>query len=281
VHFKRVIPCLDVNAGRVVKGVEFVDIRDAGDPVELAAHYDREGADEVVFLDITATHEKRDTIARLARASADEVFVPFTIGGGIRSVQDAQAVLDAGADKVSVNSAALERPELLDELAGVFGAQCVVLAIDAKAPQAAGRSHASETLSNHGDTAPGNEHNPDAASDLGWEAYLAGGRTPTGRYVVEWAREAVERGAGEILLTSMDRDGTSDGYDLALTRAVSDAVGVPVIASGGAGELEHLVQALRAGADAVLCASIFHYGRHTVAEAKEHLAAAGIPVRVP
>jgi cyclase len=253
VHFKRVIPCLDVDAGRVVKGVEFVDIRDAGDPVELAAHYDREGADELVFLDITATHEKRDTIAELARSTADEVFVPFTIGGGIRSVLDAQAVLDAGADKVSVNSAALQRPELLDELAGVFGAQCVVLAIDAKAAR---------------------QDEPDA-----WEAYLAGGRTPTGRDVVAWAREAVERGAGEILLTSMDRDGTSDGYDLPLTSAVSEAVSVPVIASGGAGELEHLAEALRAGADAVLCASIFHYGRHTIAEAKAHLAAAGIPVR--
>jgi cyclase len=254
VHFKRVIPCLDVNAGRVVKGVQFVDIRDAGDPVELAAYYDREGADEVVFLDITATHEKRDTIAQLARASANEVFVPFTIGGGIRSVDDAQAVLDAGADKVSVNSAALKRPQLLDELAEVFGAQCVVLAIDARAI----------------DSSTNND---------GWEAYLAGGRTPTGRDVVEWAREAVERGAGEILLTSMDRDGTNDGYDLPLTHAVSEAVGVPVIASGGAGELQHLVEALRAGADAVLCASIFHYGRHTVAEAKAHLAAAGIPVR--
>jgi cyclase len=250
VHFKRVIPCLDVDRGRVVKGVEFVDIRDAGDPVELAAHYDREGADEVVFLDITATHEKRDTIAKLARSTADEVFVPFTIGGGIRSVADAQAVLDAGADKVSVNSAALQRPELLNELADVFGAQCVVLAIDAK-----------------------------ARAPEGWEAYLAGGRTPTGRDVVEWAQEAVERGAGEILLTSMDRDGTNDGYDLPLTRAVSEAVGVPVIASGGAGELEHLAQALAAGADAVLCASIFHYGRYTVAEAKAHLAASGIPVR--
>jgi imidazole glycerol-phosphate synthase subunit HisF len=271
VHFKRVIPCLDVNAGRVVKGVEFVDIRDAGDPVELAAHYDREGADEVVFLDITATHEKRDTIAKLARASADEVFVPFTIGGGIRSVEDAQAVLDAGADKVSVNSAALQRPALLDELAEVFGAQCVVLAIDAR-----------RVPYNNGytESVKGESSSPDPPPTQSWEAYLAGGRTPTGRYVVEWAREAVERGAGEILLTSMDRDGTNDGYDLPLTRAVGEAVGVPVIASGGAGELEHLVQALRAGADAVLCASIFHYGRHTVAEAKEHLAAAGIPVRV-
>jgi cyclase len=251
VHYKRVIPCLDVDGGRVVKGVEFVDIRDAGDPIELAAHYDREGADEVVFLDITATHEKRDTIAELARRTADDVFVPFTIGGGIRSVADAQAVLDAGADKVSVNSAALARPELIDELAAVFGAQCVVLAIDAKQrPQ--------------GD---------------GWDAYVAGGRKPAGRDAVEWAREGVQRGAGEILLTSMDRDGTSDGYDLALTETVATSVGVPVIASGGAGTLEHLAEALRAGADAVLCASIFHYGTYTVAQAKAHLAAAGIPVR--
>jgi cyclase len=255
VHLKRVIPCLDVDGGRVVKGVEFVDIRDAGDPVELAAHYDREGADELVFLDITATHERRETIVALARRTADEVFVPFTIGGGIRSVADAQAVLDAGADKVAVNSAALARPELIDELARVFGTQCVVLAIDAKARPAAG------------------------VADGAWEAYLAGGRTATGRDVVAWAREAVERGAGEILLTSMDRDGTSDGYDLDLTAAVGGAVGVPVIASGGAGELEHLTQALRAGADAALCASIFHYGRHSIGEAKEHLERAGIAVR--
>jgi cyclase len=255
VHYKRIIPCLDVDAGRVVKGVEFIDIRDAGDPVELAAHYDREGADELVFLDITATHQGRETIAALARRTADEVFVPFTIGGGIRSVTDAQAVLDAGADKVSVNSGALERPQLLDELAGVFGSQCVVLAIDAK-------------------------RKADGGSAPGWEAYLAGGRTPSGRDVLEWAREGVERGAGEILLTSMDRDGTSEGYDLALTQAVSDAVGVPVIASGGAGELGDLAEALGAGADAVLCASIFHYGRHTIEEAKAHLAAAGVPVRL-
>jgi cyclase len=283
VHFKRVIPCLDVNAGRVVKGVEFVDIRDAGDPVELAAHYDREGADELVFLDITATHEKRDTIAKLARSTADEVFVPFTIGGGIRSVADAQVVLDAGADKVSVNSAALQRPELLDELAAQFGAQCVVLAIDAKARQRPETSPP-ESLHSDGGTASANGHNspgaaPNAVDAPTWEAYLAGGRTATGRDVVEWAREATERGAGEILLTSMDRDGTSDGYDLPLTRAVSEAVSVPVIASGGAGELEHLAQALAAGADAVLCASIFHYGRYTVGEAKAFLAAAGIPVR--
>jgi len=251
VHYQRVIPCLDVDAGRVVKGTNFVDIRDAGDPVQLAERYDAAGADELVFLDITATHERRDTLVDLARRTADNVFVPFTIGGGIRSVQDAQAVLDAGADKVSVNSAAVARPELLDELAEVFGAQCVVLAIDAKA-------------------------RPDGAD---WEVYVAGGRTPTGRDAVAWAREGTQRGAGEILLTSMDRDGTNAGYDLALTRAVADATGVPVIASGGAGELDHLVEALRAGADAVLCASIFHYGRYTVGDAKERLAAAGVPVR--
>jgi cyclase len=250
-HYKRVIPCLDVDAGRVVKGTEFVDLRDAGDPVELAAHYDAEGADEVVFLDITATHESRDTVAELARRTADDVFVPFTIGGGIRSVADAQAVLDAGADKVSVNSAAVAEPELLNELAGVFGAQCVVLAIDAK-------------------------RRPD---DEGWEVFVAGGRTPTGHDAVEWAREGTARGAGEILLTSMDRDGTEDGYDLELTSAVAEAVGVPVIASGGAGELHHLVEAVQAGADAVLAASIFHYGRFRVREAKEALAAAGVAVR--
>jgi cyclase len=250
-HYKRVIPCLDVDRGRVVKGVGFVDLRDAGDPVELACRYDAAGADELVFLDITATSDKRDTVVELARRTADDVFVPFTIGGGIRSVADAQAVLDAGADKVSVNSAALARPGLLDELAQTFGAQCVVLAIDAKARGNGG----------------------------GWEAYVAGGRTPTGRDAVAWAGEGVERGAGEILLTSMDRDGTNAGYDLDLTGAVAQAVSVPVIASGGAGELDHLVDALKAGADAVLCASIFHYGHHTVAEVKEHLARAGVAVR--
>jgi len=251
VHYKRVIPCLDVDAGRVVKGTRFLELRDAGDPVELAAFYDAEGADELVFLDITATHEKRDTIVELARRTADNVFVPFTIGGGIRSIQDAQAVLDAGADKVAVNSAAVARPGLIDDLAGVFGAQCVVLAIDAKAR-------------------PG---------QAGWEVFVAGGRTPTGHDAVRWAREGVERGAGEILLTSMDRDGTQDGYDLALTRAVAEAVEVPVIASGGAGELEHLVDGVAAGADAVLCASIFHYGRFRVSEAKSRLAAGGVAVR--
>ena len=248
---RRVIPCLDVDKGRVVKGTNFVDIRDAGDPVELAERYEVEGADELVFLDITASHEKRDTVVELARRCADNVFIPFTIGGGVRSAGDAQAVLDAGADKVSVNSAAVRRPELLGEMAEVFGAQCVVLAIDAK-----------------------------RAGD-GYEVFLDGGRTATGLDAVAWAREGAERGAGEILLTSMDRDGTEDGYELELTRAVADAVDIPVIASGGAGTLDHLVDAVeRGGADAVLCASIFHYGTYSVAEAKEAMRAAGIPVRL-
>jgi cyclase len=250
-HYKRVIPCLDVDGGRVVKGVGFVDLRDAGDPVELASRYDIDGADELVFLDITATSDKRETVVQLARRAADDVFIPFTVGGGIRSAADAQAVLDAGADKVSINSAALARPELIDELAATLGAQCVVLAIDAKASDGGGK----------------------------WEAYVAGGRSRTGRDAVAWAREGVERGAGEILLTSMDRDGTNDGYDLALTRAVAEAVGVPVIASGGAGEPDHLVAAVEAGADAVLCASIFHYGRHSVPEVKTRLGEAGVAVR--
>jgi len=249
---RRVIPCLDVDKGRVVKGIEFVQLRDAGDPVELAARYEQEGADELVFLDITASAEKRDTMVQLARRTADEVFIPFTIGGGIRSVEDAQAVLDAGADKVSVNSAAVQRPELIGELAEVFGAQCVVLAIDARRV-AGGR----------------------------YEVFVNGGRTATGRDAIEWAREGVERGAGEILLTSMDRDGTEDGYELELTRRVADAVDVPVIASGGAGTLEHLVEAIETGgADAVLAASIFHYGVFSIEQAKDKLAEAGIPVRV-
>jgi cyclase len=248
---KRVIPCLDVDRGRVVKGTNFVGLRDAGDPVELAARYDAEGADELIFLDITASHERRDTIVELARRTADNVFIPFTIGGGIRSVEDAQAVLDAGADKVSVNSAALARPDLIDELAEVFGAQCVVVAIDAK-------------------------RGPD-----GWDVYVNGGRDPVDREAVEWAREVAGRGGGEIMLTSMDRDGTTDGYELELTRAVADAVGIPVIASGGAGELEHLSAAIsQGGADAVLCASIFHYGTYRVRDAKQHLRDAGIPVRL-
>ena len=251
-HYKRVIPCLDVDRGRVVKGVGFVDLRDAGDPVELACRYDAAGADELVFLDITATSDKRETVVELARRTADDVFVPFTIGGGIRSVADAQAVLDAGADKISINSAALARPDLIDELATTFGVQCVVLAIDAK-----------------------------ARGESAWEAYVAGGRTPTGRDAVDWAREGAQRGAGEILLTSMDRDGTNVGYDLNLTHAVSGAVDIPVIASGGAGELAHLTQAVQAGADAVLCASILHYGHHSVPEIKEWLARNAVPVRPP
>ncbi len=251
---KRVIPCLDVDAGRVVKGTNFVDIRDAGDPVELAMRYEAEGADELCLLDITASSDQRATVVELARRTADDVFIPFTIGGGIRSVVDAQAVLDAGADKVSVNSAAVAQPELIDELAETFGAQCVVLAIDARA----------------------------RGGDQGrYEVVVHGGRTATGRDAVEWAREGVERGAGEILLTSMDRDGTEDGYELTLTRRVADAVDVPVIASGGAGAPGHLVDAVeRGGADAVLCASIFHYGSYTVREAKERMRDAGIPVRL-
>ena len=271
VALKRVIPCLDVDAGRVVKGTNFVGLRDAGDPVELAERYDAEGADELVFLDITASHEARETIVELARRTADNVFIPFTIGGGIRSVADAQAVLDAGADKVSVNSAALDRPELLTELAETFGAQCVVIAIDAKRAN-------SETP---GSASPTCEAPPGWFGDGGWDVYVHGGRNlAEGRDAVGWASEAVERGAGEVLLTSMDRDGTSDGYDLELTRAVAEAVPVPVIASGGAGELEHLSAAIAEGADAVLCASIFHYGAYRVRDAKQHLAEQGIAVRL-
>src|SRR4051794_23984505 len=243
---------MDVDGGRVVKGTKFIDIRDAGDPVELAAYYDQQGADELVFLDITATSDKRATVVELARRAADDVFVPFTIGGGVREVQDAHAVLDAGADKVSINSAAIQRPKLIDELATVFGAQCVVLAIDAK-----------------------------QRADGTYEAYVAGGRTPTGKDAIEWAREGVERGAGEILLTSMDRDGTKDGYELTLTRQIAEAVDVPVIASGGAGEPQHLIEGLQAGADAVLCASIFHYGSYRIPEVKAALKHAGLPMRPP
>ena len=251
----RVIPCLDVDRGRVVKGVNFVDLVDAGDPVELAARYDREGADEVVFLDITASSDARDTILEVARRTAEEVFIPFTVGGGIRSVDDARALLRAGADKVSVNSAAVARPELVSEIAAEFGSQCAVVAIDAKAvTDDAGRSH--------------------------FEVFVHGGRTATGIDAVEWARRVVELGAGEILLTSMDRDGTRIGFDIPLTRAITDAVDVPVIASGGVGTLDHLVEGVtEARADAVLAASIFHFGEFTVAEAKEHLAAAGVAVR--
>jgi len=250
---KRVIPCLDVDKGRVVKGTNFVDIRDAGDPVELAARYQEEGADEIVFLDITASSERRETVAQLARRVADDVFIPFTIGGGIRSPTDAQKVLDAGCDKVSVNSAAVADPELIGAMAEIFGAQCVVLAVDARKRR----------------------------DGSGYEVVVNGGRTETGREAIAWVREAVERGAGEILLTSMDRDGTEDGYELDLTRLVTDAVEVPVIASGGAGRLEHLVDAIEVGgADAVLCASIFHYGQYTVAQAKHAMRDAGVAVRL-
>ncbi len=281
---KRVIPCLDVDAGRVVKGTNFVGLRDAGDPVELAERYDAEGADELVFLDITASHEQRETIVELARRTADNVFIPFTIGGGIRSVQDAQAVLDAGADKISVNSAALARPELLTELADHFGAQCVVVAIDAKRAGAQSRAATPTTSDRGSDRASqsGSREGAGAEEVVGiYDVYVHGGRTRVeGRDAVSWAVEAVERGAGEVLLTSMDRDGTTDGYDLELTRAVSEAVPVPVIASGGAGSLEHLSAAIADGAaDAVLCASIFHYGDFRVRDAKRHLADAGIPVR--
>jgi imidazole glycerol-phosphate synthase subunit HisF len=258
---KRIIPCLDVHNGRVVKGTNFVDIRDAGDPVELAAHYDHEGADELVFLDITASHENRDTIVELARRCAEEVFIPFTIGGGIRSEDDVRALLGAGADKVSLNSAAIATPELITACARRFGSQCVVLAVDAKRISANGNGE------------------PDA--EPRWEAYVNGGRIPTGLDAVEWVQRAVALGAGEILLTSMDRDGTKDGYDLELNRTVAEAVNVPIIASGGAGTLDHLAEVIDKGkADAVLAASIFHYSEYSIREAKEYLAARGIPVRL-
>ncbi|MFT7473400.1 MAG: cyclase [Verrucomicrobiales bacterium] len=254
----RVIPCLDVDAGRVVKGVNFVDLVDAGDPVELAARYDAQGADELVFLDITASSDARDTIVDVARRTAEEVYIPFTIGGGIRSVDDARRLLRVGADKTAVNTAAVDRPEVLTEIAREFGSQCVVASIDAR-----------------------RSTGPDGPAS-GFEVFIHGGRTPTGLDAVEWAREVERRGAGEIMLTSMDRDGTRDGFDLELTAIVSDAVGVPVIASGGVGNLEHLAEGIIDGhADAVLAASIFHFGEHTVAEAKELMAARGVTVRPP
>ena len=250
----RIIPCLDVDAGRVVKGVNFVDLVDAGDPVELARRYDLEGADEVVFLDITASSDARETILEVARRTAEEVFIPFTIGGGIRTVDDARRLLRAGADKVSVNTAAVDRPELITEIATEFGSQCAVVAIDSK--------------------------KVDGPTPSGFEVFVHGGRTPTGMDVIEWATRCEALGAGEILLTSMDRDGTRDGFDVAVTRAVVDAVNIPVIASGGVGTLDHLVDGVtQGGADAVLAASIFHFGEHTVAAAKDHMTAAGIPVR--
>ena len=246
----RVIPCLDVDAGRVVKGVNFVGLRDAGDPVELAARYDIEGADELVFLDITASSDARDTMIDVVTRTAEQVFIPFTVGGGIRSVEDARRMLRAGADKVSVNTAAVERPELIGEIAEEFGAQCVVVAIDAR------------------------------RGEKGFEVFTHGGRTATGIDAIEWAARAESLGAGEILLTSMDRDGTRDGFDIELTRAISERVNIPVIASGGVGTLDHLVDGVLEGkADAVLAASIFHFGEHTVHEAKQYLAERGITVR--
>ena len=248
----RVIPCLDVDAGRVVKGVNFVGLRDAGDPVELAARYDAEGADELVFLDITASSDQRETIVDVVARTAEVVFIPFTIGGGIRSVDDARRLLRAGADKVSINTAAVENPDLIGALAAEFGSQCVVVSIDAR--------------------------RGDAPS--GYEVVIHGGRTTTGLDALEWAARVVELGAGEIMLTSMDRDGTRDGFDLEMTAAVADVVNVPIIASGGAGGLDHLVEGITEGhADAVLAASIFHFGEHTIGEAKAHLAAAGVDVR--
>jgi imidazole glycerol-phosphate synthase subunit HisF len=246
----RVIPCLDVDEGRVVKGVNFVSLKEAGDPVVLAARYDAMGADEIVFLDITASSGNRETMVDVVRRTADEVFIPLTVGGGVRGLEDARKLLRAGADKVSVMTAAIQRPELVSELSDVFGAQCIVVAIDARRV---------------GDR---------------FEVYTHGGRTPTGVDAIEWAAKAEQLGAGEILLTSMDRDGTKDGFDIELTRAVVKAVNIPVVASGGVGNLDHLVEgAIDGGADAVLAASIFHYGEYTIAEAKERLSQAGITVR--
>ncbi|MBB2485081.1 imidazole glycerol phosphate synthase subunit HisF [Mitsuaria sp. WAJ17] len=255
---KRIIPCLDVTGGRVVKGVNFESLRDAGDPVEIAARYNEQGADELTFLDITATSDGRDLILHIIEAVASQVFIPLTVGGGVRSVPDVRRLLNAGADKVSFNSAAVARPELIREASERYGAQCIVVAIDAKRRQ--------------GDDL--------AARGEGWDVYTHGGRKNTGLDALQWARQMAEFGAGEILLTSMDRDGTKIGFDLALTRAVSDAVPVPVIASGGVGTLEHLVDGIQiGGADAVLAASIFHYGQHTVGEAKALMASRGIEVR--
>ena len=248
---KRIIPCLDIAAGRVVKGVNFVNLRDAGDPVEVARRYDEQGADELAFLDIRASVETRGLLYHMIEAVADEVFIPLTVGGGVNSVDDIRALLNAGADKVSINTGGVKNPRLFDEAAGHYGSQCIVAAIDAK----------------------------QSAPEF-WEVYTHGGRTATGIDAIDWAREVVARGAGEILLTSMDRDGTKDGYDLELTRAVAEAVGIPVIASGGAGTLEHLYQGLTAGkADAVLAATMFHYREVTIPEVKAYLAARGVRVR--
>ncbi len=260
----RIIPCLDVDKGRVVKGTNFVSLRDAGDPLELAEFYSAQGADELVFLDITASSEARDTILQLARRTADEVHIPFTVGGGIRSVEDARSLLKAGADKVSLNTAAVERPELINEVSAEFGTQCTVVAIDARRAKPTGANA-----------------KPSMPADF-FEVTTHGGRTPTGLDAIAWAQEAEARGAGEILLTSMDTDGTKDGYDIALTQAITSKVNIPTIASGGAGALEHLAEAVTlGGAQAVLAASIFHYGQFSIAQAKEHLLSLNIRVRPP
>ncbi len=271
---KRLIPCLDVHAGRVVKGVRFVDLRDAGDPVEAAQAYDAQGADELVFLDITASHEEREIMLGVVRRTAEGIYMPLTVGGGVRSIDDIRVLLRAGADKVSLNTAALERPDLIREAAHRFGSQCIVVAIDAQ------RIVAQRIVAQRIDP-----QRIDAQRDAGapprWEVYTHGGRRATGRDAVTWARDVEALGAGEILLTSMDRDGTGDGYDLELTRAVSEAVSVPVIASGGAGSLEHLLLGVVEGkADAVLVASMFHFGRHTLGEAKAYLHERGVAVRI-
>ena len=263
---KRIIPCLDVTGGRVVKGVNFVELRDAGDPVEIAARYNEQGADELTFLDITATSDGRDLILPIIEKVASQVFIPLTVGGGVRTVDDVRRLLNAGADKTSFNSAALANPEVINAVSAKYGAQCIVVAIDAKRRTAEDAQRI------------GANGQPVGA---GWDVYSHGGRKNTGLDVVAWATEMAQRGAGEILLTSMDRDGTKSGFDLALTRAVSDAVGVPVIASGGVGTLDHLADGIQiGGADAVLAASIFHYGEFTVRQAKEHMAARGIAVRL-
>lgn len=271
---KRIIPCLDVKDGRVVKGINFVELRDAGDPVEQAKLYDEAGADELVFLDITATHEDRSTVMALARAVADQVFIPFTIGGGIRSVDDMRGILRAGADKISINSAAVRNPEIITQGAEAFGSQAIVVAIDAK------RVGKQLSVNSKQVSVIGALDDHSQLNIPHWEVFVSGGRTPTGLDAVEWAKEAERRGAGEILLTSMDGDGTQEGYDIELTRAISNAVNIPVIASGGAGSPAHFAQALtNGGADAALAASLFHYKQLTIAEVKDFLAKQGVPVR--
>ncbi len=273
---KRIIPCLDVTGGRVVKGVGFVDLKDAGDPVEIARYYEQQGADEICFLDITASSDRRAILIDLVCRIAEEVFMPLTVGGGVRSLEDVRALLSAGADKVSINTAAIDNPELIQSASRAYGSSTIVVAIDAKVRAGAVEG---ETTPPQSPLPTGAVCSPAAAA--AWEVYSHGGRKPTGIDVITWAKKMEEFGAGEILLTSMDKDGTTGGYDLALTRAVTDAVHIPVIASGGAGKLEHLAEAIEwGGADAVLAASIFHYRTHTILQAKQYLAQKGIPVRL-